>query len=72
MRLFLLHKLDVLSFFYKSRSCPWKMEMTKMSYFWLHFLAILVTNCGYGLKYRKEIEVCVKCCNTALYRTGQR
>ena len=29
MRLFLLHKLDVLSFFYKLRSCPWKMANDK-------------------------------------------
>jgi len=56
-------------FFTNRGRVPEKWQMTKMSYFGLHFLAILVTNCGYGLKYRKEIEVCVKCCNTALYRT---
>ncbi len=28
--------------------------ITKMSYFWLRFLAILVSKLCYGLKYRKE------------------
>ena len=28
--------------------------ITKMSYFWLRFLAILVSKLCYGLKYRKD------------------
>ena len=48
---------------------PFLPPITKMSYFRLHFLAILLSNLWFGLKYRKEIAVGVKCCNTALYRT---
>ena len=34
-----------------------KVQIAKMSYFWLQMLAILVSNSGFGLKNRKEIAL---------------
>ena len=43
-----------------------------MSYFWLRFLAILVSKLCYGLKYRKEFAFYVIHCYITVYRNSDK